>query len=155
VEAYGCVDELNASLATVLEPVRSSQDMSVDELVTIQNDLFCLGAHLANPGADTLPPLPQERIESFENAIDRMTGAMPPLGGFILPGGCEASARAHVARTVCRRAERRVAALCRDDDATDGDRLVLRYLNRLADYLFTLARYSNAMAGLPDVHWTP
>jgi cob(I)alamin adenosyltransferase len=155
VEAYGCVDELNASLGVLVAAFDGVQDVAAKELVTIQNDLFCIGSHLANPGEASLPAIPVERVNEFEAAIDRMTGSTKPLDGFILPGGCESAARAHVARTVCRRGERRVAALCHSDAATEDDRAALRYLNRLADYLFALARYCNFVEGRPDVRWKP
>lgn len=116
------------------------------ELDHIQADLFDVGAHLASPGNDRFAGAAPERIEALERAIDAMTGELPPLTTFILPGGSLPGAHLHVARTVCRRAERLVVAL--HDDTT------LRYLNRLSDYLFTAARFANLRLGTADAPWT-
>ncbi|MCF7855067.1 MAG: cob(I)yrinic acid a,c-diamide adenosyltransferase [Candidatus Pacebacteria bacterium] len=156
VEAYGSIDELNAAIGLFLEAFVSSQEVSQADVTTIQEDLFCIGAYLASPGVGvTLPAIPIGRVASFESAIDRMMAVMPPLDGFILPGGSRSAALAHVACTVCRRAERRVVALYRSLEVPDDDStMALRYLNRLSDYLFCLARYCNSLAGTPDQYWT-
>ncbi len=152
VEAYGLVDELNAVLgwarAAVLPP-------RVDEtLAQCQEACFRLGAHVAT-GADKDPgvePVGDADIELLEAAIDRSEAELEPLKTFILPGGTEAAARLHVARTVCRRAERALVALREDGDAHAAE---LRWLNRLSDMLFVKARLANHNAGEKDVPWVP
>jgi cob(I)alamin adenosyltransferase len=124
-------------------------------LAEVQNDLFVLGSHLATPAetgyAAALPPLDDSLITRLEMQIDAADEILPPLKQFILPGGCETAARLHVARTVCRRAERLLVdfSLDRPVPAT-----VLTYLNRLSDWLFVHARLANHQAGVPDVPWT-
>ena len=151
VDAYGDVDELNAWLGFV----RSSEvDADVDaELVQIQRDLFALGAQLADP-ADKLAARVTKAIVSdpevarLEQTIDRLDAALPPLRRFVLAGGTPAGAALHVARTVCRRAERRIVAL---DPPVDP--VLVRYINRLSDLLFVLARAVNHRAGAPETEW--
>jgi cob(I)alamin adenosyltransferase len=140
IEAYGTVDELNSFLGAVT---------GIDQ--TIQADLFEIGAHLASPGTSRFPGVDPSRIEHLERAIDAMEAELAPLTAFILPGGSPAAAQLHIARTVCRRAERRVTALEDDSSAT---RSTIAYLNRLSDYLFVAARYANLKAGVADVPWT-
>jgi cob(I)alamin adenosyltransferase len=160
VEAYGEVDELNALLGTCVARVEADGDAEMAErLRAVQGDLFALGAHLATPAPedggranDHIPPLPGERVAEMERWIDEAEALNPALRNFILPGGTETAARLHLARTVCRRAERRVIALAR------GARVepeVVIYLNRLSDLLFTLARSANRRAGTQDVPWVP
>ena len=154
VEAYGDVDELNACLGMV----RAAEMMPrIDEgLVPIQRDLFSIGALLATPDRDKMREqlqkarIDDERIGELERAIDDCERELEPLKSFILPGGTPKSAALHVARTVCRRAERRVVALQRGDDLPD---LVVIYLNRLSDLLFMLARVANKRAGAGEVTW--
>jgi cob(I)alamin adenosyltransferase len=151
VEAYGTVDETNAAIgvarATPLDPAMDRV------LAQVQNDLFTIGAELACvPGREdklsvALLGLPD--IERLEHAIDEADAASPPLKSFVLPGGTPQAAALHVARTVCRRAERAVLAL--DDIPPRRDLIV--YLNRLSDLLFAVARQANAQAGVPDVPW--
>ena len=142
IDAYGTVDELNAFIGVARAAWAESP---IDrELSLIQADLFDLGAHLAAPASDRFAGVPDARIADLERAIDAMETALTPLKSFILPGGTLAAAHLHVARTVCRRAERLVVALGED----------VRYLNRLADYLFVAARYANAKQGVADVLWT-
>ena len=151
VDAYGEVDELNAWLGFV----RASQpDAGVDEaLLLIQRDLFALGAQLADPG-DKLAPrvtkavMTDEHVARLEALIDRLDDGLPPLRRFILAGGTPTGAALHVARTVCRRAERRMVGL-----EPPADPVLIRYVNRLSDLLFVLARHENKRAGLPDVEW--
>jgi cob(I)alamin adenosyltransferase len=153
VEAYGSVDELNAAIgvarATRLE--RATEEI----LARVQVDLFTLGAELACvPGKETklgMALLGGTDIERLEQAIDRAESALAPLKTFVLPAGCPQAAALHLARTVCRRAERAVLAL---EDAPARNELVV-YLNRLSDLLFVVARRANAEAGLPDVPWEP
>ncbi|HEX4935286.1 MAG TPA: cob(I)yrinic acid a,c-diamide adenosyltransferase, partial [Gemmatimonadaceae bacterium] len=129
----------------------------IDEvLVPIQRDLFSIGALLATPDRDKMREqlqkarIDDERIAELERAIDDCERELEPLKSFILPGGTPKSAALHVARTVCRRAERRVVALQRGDDLPD---LVVIYLNRLSDLLFMLARVANKRAGAGEVTW--
>ncbi len=154
VSAYGTVDELNASVGTAVAAV---DDARIREwLRTIQHDLFVLGSILATPlrpdGSvhSYLPPLPSPRIAEMEGWIDAADEELPPLTEFILPGGNAGAAELHRARTVCRRAEREVVGLARDE-TVDPD--VIRYLNRLSDLLFALARLENHRAGVADVIW--
>jgi cob(I)alamin adenosyltransferase len=148
VEAYGTVDELNSFLGVA----RSAwPDSPVDgELHAIQSDLFDVGAFLASPGTSRFTGVDPDRIEHLERAIDQMEGELTPLKNFILPGGSPAAAHLHVARTICRRAERLVVSL-RDD--TEETRTAIAYLNRLSDYLFVVARFANAKHGVDDVVW--
>jgi cob(I)alamin adenosyltransferase len=154
VVAYGQVDELNAAigLALALEP----QDFSRDVLEQVQRDLFTLGAELAasDPAvlARALPgdPIGDPDIRALERVIDAREPALEPLTGFILPGGTAKAAALHVARTVCRRAERAVVTLARSATFSPA---IVRYLNRLSDLLFVLARAANAAARRPDVKW--
>jgi cob(I)alamin adenosyltransferase len=151
VDAYGEVDELNAWLGFV----RASRlDPALDEaLVALQRDLFALGAQLADP-ADRLAPrvtkavIDDDHILRLEQLIDRLEGELPPLRRFILAGGVPAGAALHIARTVCRRAERRIVAL-----NPPVDPVLIRYVNRLSDLLFVLARVVNHRAGVADTEW--
>lgn len=151
VDAYGTVDELNS----VLGVVRASKPSENTEayLITVQNHLFRLGADLATPmdaKAEWLVRIAQEEIDWVEASIDAMSEELPDLKNFILPGGVLAGAHLHVARTVCRRAERLVVALSQEEAIND---LALIYLNRLSDWLFTLARYENQVHGEPETKW--
>ncbi len=151
VDAYGEVDELNAWLGFV----RASRlDPVLDEmLLALQRDLFALGAQLADP-ADKLAPrvtkavIDDDHIVRLEQLIDRLEGELPPLRRFIVAGGTSAGAALHIARTVCRRAERRIVAL---DPPIDP--ILLRYVNRLSDLLFVLARVVNHRGGIPETEW--
>jgi cob(I)alamin adenosyltransferase len=146
IEAYGTVDELNSFLGAARAAWPESP---IDpELHAIQRDLFDIGALLASSD-ERFPGVAPSRIEDLERAIDAMEEKLEPLKSFILPGGTEAAAALHVARAVCRRAERLVVAL-EDENA----RTTLVYLNRLSDYLFVAARFANHAAGVRDVPWT-
>ncbi len=142
IEAYGTVDELSSFLGAIT---------GVDEVPAIQSDLFEIGAHLASPGTSRFPGVEASRIEDLERAIDAMERELTPLTTFILPGGSAAAAQLHIARTVCRRAERRVVAL---EDESPATQSTITYLNRLSDYLFVAARFANHRAGVADVPWT-
>jgi cob(I)alamin adenosyltransferase len=154
VEAYGDVDELNA----VLGLARAAELMPrIDEVVVaVQRDLFSIGALLATPDREkmqqhlTKARISDDRIAELEHAIDACDRELEPLKAFILPGGTQKAAALHVARTVCRRAERRVIHLQRE---VDIPQIVVVYLNRLSDLLFTLARFANARAGAGEVTW--
>lgn len=163
IEAYGDVDELNSILGYLGSLLESTRKGLAGEIRKIQSDLFLVGARLAAaPGGRAArrssKPLPRAMITSLEEVIERMDKDLEPLQGFILPGGHPTSALAHVARTVCRRAERRAVRLL--DLVSEGkgllsDQEVVAYLNRLSDYLFVLARYCNHIHGVPDVPWEP
>ena len=154
VEAYGDVDELNAviGLALATSPLPRIDDV----LAPIQHDLFALGALLATPDADKMRDhlskarIDAARIAELEAAIDAGESELEPLRAFIMPGGTPKAATLHVARTVCRRAERRVVALNRAEPLPP---LVGIYLNRLSDLLFVLARVATHRAGASEVTW--
>ena len=151
VDAYGEVDELNAWLG--LARASSIDPDLAAELEQLQRDLFALGAQLADPAEQiaarvTKAALADEEVTRLERLIDRMEAELPPLRRFILAGGAPAGAALHVARTVCRRAERRIVAL---DPPVDP--VLLRYVNRLSDLLFVLARVANHRAGAPEIEW--
>lgn len=152
VAAYGEVDALNAAVgfAASLEPRTWEGPL----LEAIQRDLFTAGAILATPQPGKLktPPAPigPERITALERAIDRLEEGLPPLDRFILPGGGPKGAAFHMARTTCRRAERAVVSLARDESIPKD---VLVYLNRLSDLLFVLARSANRAAGHSELQW--
>lgn len=147
VEAYGVVDELNSQLGLVL--VEGVGSPLKQWLIAVQHDLFELGGELCIPGRAVLGAGDTERLETW---LDRLNAELPPLKEFILPGGVRDSAACHVARTVCRRAERCVAAL---GDSESINPHSLGYLNRLSDLLFVAARWCNRQAGVEDVLWQP
>jgi cob(I)alamin adenosyltransferase len=151
VEAYGTVDELNAALGVAR--ATGLEKMIEDIVSEVQVDLFTLGAELAcRPGRESqlkLELLSASDAERLEKAIDAADAALEPLRSFILPAGCQQASALHLARTVCRRAERAVLAL---EDAPPRSELVV-YLNRLSDLLFVLARRANAHAKVKDVPW--
>lgn len=164
VEAYGSVDELNAGLGLALaldgaEGASNLEEAERGELRRVQEDLFAIGARLA--AADpararergTIPELPAGRIEALERRIDRVEEELPPLDAFVLPGGSPVGAQLHVARTVCRRAERAIVRLT--GDQPELEEAVIPYVNRLSDLLFTLARAANRRAGSPEARWAP
>lgn len=152
IETYGTVDELNACLgaavASELEPTLRAA------LATIQNELFHLGSDLCVLEEDKaripVPKVEARHVEALEALIDRLGERLGPLENFILPGGSAGAAHLHVARTVCRRAERLAVSLAREEPVGP---YVVRYLNRLSDALFVMARYENAYRGRPDVLW--
>jgi cob(I)alamin adenosyltransferase len=159
IEAYGDVDELNSILGALAAAVPEETADAVETIRRIQSDLFHVGAWLATtPGsssADMLQRLETEASVFLEEAIDRMQASLPALDHFILPGGHIAAAWAHVARTVCRRAERRVVALAEREQNAPPLPALLVYLNRLSDHLFVLARRINHACGIQDAHWKP
>jgi cob(I)alamin adenosyltransferase len=151
IECIGTVDELNAALGL-------AEVVSPDEIKAliqrVQGELFNIGAHLAAPDAkavaELLPALPNSIIERLEREIDDAEARSGHLHHFIRPGGSEASARLHLARAICRRAERDVVALASESDL---DPAVVRYINRLADWLFMHARLANHLTGQPEIPW--
>lgn len=158
VEAYGSVDELNAGLGLALA-LDAEGTLDRDELTRVQEDLLAIGARLAAANPEralergTIPALDPGRIEEMERWIDRLDEELPALDAFLLPGGSPAGAQLHVARTVCRRAERAIVDL-RGEDAELVEK-VIPYVNRLSDLLFTLARSVNRRAGTPEGRWLP
>lgn len=151
VEAYGTLDELNSHIG-LLRALAPETDIDADNaLCEIQNRLFDIGTAFATPGEGIIPdPVSRQQIETLERAIDLADASTPPMRGFILPAGIPASCQAHIARTVCRRAERRAVTL---SHATPVSQNALVYLNRLSDYLFALARYLNKTAGKEETLW--
>jgi cob(I)alamin adenosyltransferase len=154
VNAYGTVDELNSSIGVAVSMMEESEWRN--RLAALQHDLFVLGAVLATPppaGArrrPTTPEIPLGRVEQMEGWMDEADRSLEPLRTFILPGGTRGAAALHLSRTICRRAEREVVALGHDEPLESD---IVRYLNRLSDLLFTLARMENFRAGVPDVLW--
>jgi cob(I)alamin adenosyltransferase len=154
VEAYGDVDELNATLGLVraLEPMPRIDEV----IVPVQRDLFSIGALLATPDRDKMRAslekarIDDDRIRELEMAIDQCEAELDPLRSFIVPGGTAKAASLHVARTICRRAERRVVALRHSEEIPE---IVVIFLNRLSDLLFMLARVANRRAGAGEVSW--
>jgi cob(I)alamin adenosyltransferase len=152
VAAYGTVDELNAALGVARA---MGLDTPADELVAVlQDELFVLGSALADPSPQgpfhhAITP---QHVERLESSIDRLEAELEPLSQFILPGGALPAAQLHLARTVCRRAERLAVKLARQPDE-DVPKTVIVYLNRLSDLLFVLARAVNRRAGVSDVLW--
>lgn len=172
VEAYGTVDELNSYLGLVravldrpvVDASSSPHDSSAVKteiannfdpfLEKVQNHLFNLGSLLACADAEVfskLPAVTETQVEFIELKIDELSSVLPELRNFILPGGTELASHLHVARTLCRRAERRSAEIMIQDERYD---VCLRYLNRLSDFLFVASRWSNHVSGLQDVAWS-
>lgn len=160
VEAYGTVDELNSAIGVAVGEVQSTK-LKVksynaklqNELEKIQHDLFGIGSVLASPKVQSSKLKVQslgKRVEEFEKMIDMLTEKLPPLRNFILPGGGKAGAQLHLARTVCRRAERRVVALAGKEDVASE---ILIYFNRLSDLLFTMARFMNMKEKKIETIW--
>lgn len=153
VAAYGDVDELNAVIGAATALSRDARLRSL--LGAVQRDLFALGAQLADPTAKVgtrkaKAAITASRISRLERAIDARQAELPPLTQFVLPGGGPLGASLHLARTVCRRAERTIVALAREEPV---DPRVLAYVNRLADLLFVIARFENRRSGEPEVRW--
>ena len=161
IQAYGEIDELNSVVGALMAALSADTEPVRDELKRIQSDLFEVGAWLAaTPGSEVrsrLSPVTAGHSRRLEASIDTMDGQLPELRRFILPGGDAAAAWAHIARTVCRRAERGVIALADQeggDDEAGGDiGPVIVYVNRLSDYFFVLARWLNHKSGTGDVLW--
>ena len=149
VDAYGEVDELNSAIGVLLaEPL---PEWVATELTRVQDTLFHVGAFLADPGGRHRVPAELLHAVWLERWIDQMDAELPPLRNFVLPAGCRAAALAHLARSICRRAERRVVTLREEGETSVGD--VLPLLNRLSDALFVCARWLNLRAGVGDVAW--
>lgn len=160
VETYGTVDELNSILGLILFALKKESRPSLSslysELEKTQNHLFNVGSHLACEKPETrkmLPSFDEAWISELEKSIDTMTAKLPPLKNFILPGGSESASYLHVARTVCRRAERMVVRVLEEGHNETENQRALRYLNRLSDYLFVAARFCNQELQIPDQIW--
>lgn len=153
IESYGSVDELNSFIGLLCASV--SDNNVVSELRGIQSALFTIGSHLA---CDTkkfpiekLPFISDEAITGLEMSIDKMNESLPEMKNFILPGGGNGAATAHVCRSVCRRAERHIVALI--ESGNEVEEIIVRYLNRLSDYFFVLARYLSFQLGEEEIIW--
>lgn len=154
VESYGTIDELNASLGVIsaeLSLVKKNYAKYILEIVhQVQDDLFCIGSYLANPSnADLLQGLSQHTV-LFEKKIDEMTEILPEIVNFTFPGGSRIGALFHVSRTICRRAERSIVALLRNEKIHDD---VVQYINRLSDLLFTMNRFANHKEKKKEIIW--
>ncbi|MEQ9290595.1 MAG: cob(I)yrinic acid a,c-diamide adenosyltransferase [Cyclobacteriaceae bacterium] len=153
IEAYGTVDELNSYMGLLRD-----QDVLMvksDELILVQNNLFVIGSALASaPGKSkvSIPELTNMEIKYLENQIDLMDKDLPEMRNFVLPGGHQSVSFCHVARCVCRRAERLVVRLAEVEEVSE---LVIKYLNRLSDYLFTLSRWMTHVLGATETPWVP
>jgi cob(I)alamin adenosyltransferase len=152
IDVYGTVDELSSQIGLALA-LGLAPELAAT-LARIQNELFHLGSDLCvreeDKAARPVPGIEARHVEALERAIDELTAELGPLANFILPGGTPGAAALHVARTVCRRAERLLVALAREEAV---GRFALPYLNRLSDALFVMARYENLKKGVPDVLW--
>lgn len=154
VEAYGTVDELSSAIGVLLSE-KEVPDAVADQLREVQMRLFDLGASLASDSKATAPlpcPVTEEDLASLEGWIDSLDSQTPPLNAFVLPGGSRCAADAHMARTICRRAERRILDLAGETGVQPG---VTAYINRLSDYLFACARFCNAVEGVGEPTWKP
>ena len=152
IEAYGTVDELNSQIGSAL--ASGLDDAVASALSSIQNDLFHLGSDLCTLERDKerrpVPRIAERHVTALESLMDRLSEKLPPLENFVLPGGSPGAAQLHVARTVCRRAERLVIALSRRE-AVGAQ--TITYLNRLSDALFVMARYENRQKGVAEPLW--
>ena len=152
IEAYGTVDELSSHIGVAR--ALGVNDAIAPDLARIQNELFHLGSDLCILEGDKArmpaPRIEARHVEALEKLMDRLSEELPPLENFILPGGASSSAALHVARAVCRRAERLVVALSREEKVGP---FTVTYLNRLSDALFVMARHENKRRGVPDVLW--
>ncbi|MFH5831574.1 cob(I)yrinic acid a,c-diamide adenosyltransferase [Halalkalibaculum sp. DA3122] len=152
IEAYGTVDELNAWVGLALSARLSEKGTEV--MTNIQEHLFILGADLATPPSakPRIERLDERHLQYLETMIDEMQNELPALKNFVRPGGAKGGAHLHVARTICRRAERSVVR-CSEQEAVSD--FTIKYLNRLSDLLFVAARYENQQAGIPEIPWKP
>jgi cob(I)alamin adenosyltransferase len=152
IEAYGTVDELNSHIGAAL--AAGLHETLTEALRPIQNELFHLGSDLCILEEDKtrflVPRIEQRHVDALEQLMDRLSEELEPLENFVLPGGTPGAALLHVARTVCRRAERLVVALGRQEAV---GAFTVKYLNRLSDALFVMSRYENRQRGIPDVCW--
>jgi cob(I)alamin adenosyltransferase len=157
IDCYGTIDELNATIGMCISGLDGSggQDLLVSKLLRIQNELFNVGTQLATPDEQrrkTMPDITEAHIARLEEEMDALNEELPELRSFVLPGGSAASAAFHLARTVCRRAERVVVSLA---ETADVDARHMMYLNRLSDALFVFGRYSLFADKKPENLWEP
>ncbi|MGB0427847.1 MAG: cob(I)yrinic acid a,c-diamide adenosyltransferase [Flavobacteriales bacterium] len=153
IEAYGTVDELNAYMGLLRD--LSPDNQEVELLSIIQDRLFTLGAHLASldeKGRRNVPPIHHTDVERLEQAIDHISENLEPLRHFVLPGGHPSVSHCHIARCVCRRAERATVRLANQEEV---DKLLIMYLNRLSDYLFALSRLWTKTLNAKELKWIP
>ena len=154
LEAYGTVDELNAYIG-MLNNLENIPAETKALLLTVQNKLFNIGAYLATEAAPGQQPEPfglkHADIEKIERAIDTLDSELPPLHNFVLPGGCRAASIAHLCRTICRRCERRIITL--QNSGIYVHETVIKYINRLSDFFFVLARFNNIHNQIVEIFW--
>lgn len=153
IESYGTVDELNSHMGMVRD--QKVNEPIADELIQIQNTLFVIGSHLASDPEKSkvvIPDIANDSIEKLEKAIDRMDDELPEMRNFVLPGGHVSVSAGHIARCVCRRAERLVIALSEHAEIHEN---ITKYLNRLSDYLFVLCRWMTKELNAEEVPWKP
>ncbi len=155
VEAYGCVDELNAHIGLLRESLRADPRLIEADapLRRVQQELFDVGCELATRTALRIEGLPESSIKRLESEMDAWAHRLSPLSRFVLPGGHMSNAYAHVARTVCRRAERQILQVVAADESVRPE--VARYMNRLSDWLFVLSRWVVLVAEKEEVFWEP
>ena len=160
IETYGDMDELNSLIGALIASLRSELAGLTGELEQIQTDLFTISALMAttpdSPSMQTVSDISQQHIDFLENAIDRMQVALPELKGFILPGGHSTAAWAHLARTICRRTERKMVRFLdasSQNQIPDSYQRALIYINRLSDYFFVVARFCNHVLEVPEKLW--
>lgn len=153
IEAYGTVDELNSYLGLLRD--QDVLSTKTDELINIQNNLFVIGSTLASVSGKPMTGMPKldgEAAKQLENQIDALDEGLPEMRNFVLPGGHQSVSFCHIARCVCRRAERLVVRLAEVEEVDD---LVIKFLNRLSDYLFTLSRWMTHKLGATETPWLP
>jgi cob(I)alamin adenosyltransferase len=148
IEAYGTVDELNSFIACLLDEINDREDQAV--LLHIQHDLFTVGGYLATEEGKKTYPVRREEVDWLEGEIDKIDELIPPLNSFVLPGGCRGNSVSHLCRTVCRRAERNIYKVAEQEEV---DAIVLKYINRLSDYFFLLARKQNFINNIDEIIW--
>lgn len=151
LEAYGTIDELSSFIGMIAADTHCDNEVK-GQLIVIQHKLFDLGTVLASPDFKAAVGISDSDVKQLEGWIDALTEQTPPQNSFILPGGCEMSARAHQARTVCRRAERAIVTLA---EQAPVEKIIGEYVNRLSDYLFILARYANFICGVAEIPYRP
>ena len=155
IEAYGTVDETNSALGMARTHLPEAGHKPIEDMLhRIQSELFVLGADLATPlnAKATVPRIEKQHVTQLEQDIDLLESDLPPLKYFVLPGGCTVASAIHVARTVCRRAERRTISLQNADELNEQAAV---YLNRLSDLLFVMSRWLNRKAGIKEEAWKP
>ena len=153
IEAYGTVDELLAFVGLLRDSLKDT--VVIKQLIQIQNDLMVCASHLAAENKFVLqkmPELGEEQIKFLEKAIDAMDEVLPPLSSFVLPGGSVTLSYCHVCRTICRRAERRIFSISEQENVTE---ILLKYVNRLSDYLFVLSRKLSHDLRVEEIQWKP